>query len=64
MQKRNQRNAIADAVLIALIALVSTVITVVFEKETNNSLSKIIYDENKTASAAYPKIILTDEFQR
>ena len=43
------RNGIADVVLIALISLASVIITVVFEKETNNSFTKIIYqDDNIT----------------
>ena len=43
------RNAIADVVLVAIIGLVAAVITVVFEKETNNSFTKIIYqDDNIT----------------
>ncbi len=59
------RNGIADVVLVALIALTSTIITVVFEKETDNSLTKIIYqDINATkCEPRYPNIIMTDEFQ-
>lgn len=42
------RKGMADAIAVALIALLSTIITVVFEKETNNTITKFIYDSNST----------------
>ncbi len=43
------RKGIADIVTVALIGLLSAIITVIFEKETNNSFTKIIYqDDNLT----------------
>ncbi len=53
------RNAIADVVLVAIIGLISAIITVVFEKETNNSFTKIIYqDDNITECREVNKLIL------
>lgn len=45
---RKARNGIAESVTIALIALASALITVVFEKETNNTITNIIYDVDDT----------------
>lgn len=38
-----------DAIAIALIGLVAAVVTVIFEKETNNSITNIIYSDNNTS---------------
>jgi len=46
--RKKMRNGIAETVLIALIALTSTALTIVFEKETNNKITKIFYDSNNT----------------
>ena len=40
------RKAITDPVTIALIMLLGSIITVVFEKETDNSITNIIYQED------------------
>lgn len=42
------RNGIADAVLIAIIVAVSSIVTVIFEKETDNSITNIIYPDANT----------------
>ena len=57
------RKGLADGITIALIGLLSALITVVFEKETNNSITKIIYQEenNTCEEKEYPKIIFTDD---
>ena len=57
------RRAIADPITLALIALFSTVITIVFDNESDGAITKIIYyDTNSTVKCEkeYPKIILTD----
>lgn len=55
MQMRKSKNllsrsGIAESVTLALIALASTIITVVYEKESDRQLTKIIYmvDDNAT----------------
>ena len=55
------RNGVADIILVAIIGLISSIITVVFEKESNGAITKIIYDSNSTECTKYPKIIFTDE---
>ena len=43
------RRGITTALLIAIIGLTSTIITVVFEKESDGSLAKVLYiDKNST----------------
>ena len=43
------RSGVAEAILVALIALASTVITIVFEKESDGALAKVLYiDKNST----------------
>ena len=43
------RKALADPITVALIMLLASVITVVFEKETNNSITNIIYQDDNTS---------------
>ena len=58
------RSAMATAVAVALIGLVSSIVTVVFEKESDRVIEKIIYQEANTTAECekqYHKIILTDK---
>jgi len=42
------RRALTEPVTLAIIALLSSLITVIFEKETNYTITNIIYDSNST----------------
>ena len=42
------RKGIAESIVIALISLGSVIITVVFEKETNYTITNFFYDSNTT----------------
>lgn len=56
------RKGISDPVSLALIALLSTLITSYFEYKNHNAIAKAIYiDDNITIKKRYPKIILTDD---
>ena len=58
------RNAMATVVAVALIGLVSSIITVVFEKESDGVITKLVYQEANTTAECekqYHKIILTDK---
>ena len=56
------RKALADPITVALIMLLASVITVVFEKETGNSITNIIYQDDNSSNCEkrYPKIIIDE----
>lgn len=43
------RKALAEPITVALIMLLASVITVVFEKETGNSITNIIYQDDNSS---------------
>ena len=59
------RRGLVESIALALIVLISTIITVVFEKETDQAIAKVIYLElNITAlqnELGYTKIIYKDK---
>ena len=43
------RRGLADPITVALIMLLASIVTVVFEKETGNSITNIIYQDSNTS---------------
>ncbi len=52
------RNGIAIEITVALLMLTSSIITVVFEKETNYTLTNMIYDTNNSKCIKSSEITL------
>ena len=55
---RKARKGIAIEITVALLMLTSSIITVVFEKETNYTLTNMIYDSNQTKCLKSSEITL------
>ena len=58
------RNAMATVVAVALIGLLSSLITVVFEKESDGVITKFVYQDTNTTNkctSSEPNIIFTDK---